>query len=225
VGLSDPQWQALGAAMQRIHRCQLPADLRQIVPREEFIPWRRPVLTDLEPVIADPDLVDPLQRELILFWQQHRDAIERLIARCDELADELRRASLPHVLCHADLHTWNVLLDAEQQMWIVDWDETMLAPKERDLMFVIGGIARNLVSPQATASFLHGYGDAVINRQALTYYRYAWAVQEMAAYAEDLFFAPHLSEPTRRNSLRAFIDLFTPGNIVAIAVASENEAG
>ena len=30
------------------------------------------------------------------------------------------------VLCHADVHTGNVLLDAGGQLWIVDWDETLL---------------------------------------------------------------------------------------------------
>lgn len=30
-------------------------------------------------------------------------------------------------------------------MWIVDWDEVILAPKECDLMFVVGGIGRGSV--------------------------------------------------------------------------------
>jgi hypothetical protein len=45
----------------------------------------------------------------------------------------------------------------------------------------------------------------------------------MGAYAEDLFFAPNLGEQTRRDSLRSFIDLFAPGNIVAIATASDSD--
>lgn len=133
-----------------------------------------------------------------------------------EAGAPLRRASLPRVLCHADLHTWNVLLDDERQMWIVDWDETIEAPKERDLMFVVAGIGRDLVSPQQTACFLRGYGEAVIDARALAYYRCAWAVQDMGAYAEQVFFAPDLGEQGRRDALLAFVDLFAPGNIVAI---------
>jgi spectinomycin phosphotransferase len=100
----------------------------------------------------------------------------------------------------------------------VDWDETILAPKERDLMFVIGGIGRGLVSPQETASFLEGYGEAAIDQRALLYYRYAWAAQDMGAYAEEAF-SPHLGEPARRDAARGFMSLFEPGNIVAIAAS------
>jgi spectinomycin phosphotransferase len=114
-----------------------------------------------------------------------------------------------------------MLCSHNRELWIVDWDETMLAPKERDLMFVIKGIATGLVSAQHTTSFLQGYGAATINQRALTYYRYAWALQDMAAYAEDVFFAPDLSDQARRSSVAAFIGLFEPGQIVAIADESE----
>ena len=220
-GLSNQQWRALGTTARQIHTSQLPAELQQTLLRETFIPSRRHVLTSLESVIADPEPADAPQRELSAFWRARQDEIRILINRADTLGDELRGASLAHVLCHADLHTWNVLLDAAQQMWIVDWDEAILAPKERDLMVVIGGIGRDLVTSNETACFLQGYGDAMTNRRALTYYRYAWAVQEMGAYAEDVFFSPNLGEQARSDAVRSFIDLFAPGNIVAIACASD----
>ncbi len=222
AGLSPQHWRALGATLQQVHASHLPPDLQQIVRHETFIPWRRHVLTDLESVLTNHDVTDPMQRELSAFWQARQDDIRMLIDRADALADQVRQAALPQVLCHADLHTWNVLLDTAQHMWIVDWDEVILAPKERDLMFVIGGIGRDLVSSHETACFLQGYGDVAIDRRALAYYRYAWAVQEMGAYAEDVFFSPDLSEQARSKSVRAFIDLFAPGNIVAIAAASNS---
>jgi hypothetical protein len=40
------------------------------------------------------------------------------------------------VLCHADRHGWTVLVRGDDEVAIVDWDEPLLAPKERDLMFV-----------------------------------------------------------------------------------------
>ncbi len=224
AGLTKQHWHALGATLRQIHSSQLPGEILQIVPQETFIPSRRQVLRDLESVISNKqNLVDPIQRQLSEFWQMRQNEIHVLIDKTDRLGNQLRQATLPRVVCHADLHTWNVLLDAAQYMWIVDWDETMLAPKERDLMFVIGGIGRNLVSAEQTAFFLQKYDndDAAIDHRALGYYRYAWAVQEMGAYAEDVFFAPDLSTPARSDSLRAFIDIFAPGNIVDIAHTSD----
>ena len=224
VGLSDPQWRAFGTTMKQIHSTQLTPDLLQVVRRETFIPSRRNVLGDLEAAIAKGDLVDPVQRELAAFWHARQEGIRTLVDRADALGRRLRQASLPLVLCHADLHTWNVLLDTTQQLWLVDWDETILAPKERDLMFVVGGIGRDLVSAHETSCFFQGYGDTTIDPPALVYYRYAWAVQDMAAYGERVIFTPDLSEESRRDALHGFVDMFEPGNIVDIAFASDSIA-
>jgi len=224
VGLSEQHWRAVGTTLKQIHTSQLTPDLLQIVRRETFTPSRRNVLTDLEAAITKQDFADPVERELAVFWHARQNEICTLVDRADALGRQLRQASPPLVLCHADLHTWNVLLDTAQQLWLVDWDETILAPKERDLMFVVGGIGRDLVSPHETTCFLQGYGDTAIDPHALVYYRYAWAVQDMGAYGERVFFSPDLGEETRRDALHGFMDMFEPGNIVAIAFASDSIA-
>jgi spectinomycin phosphotransferase len=224
TGLSRQQWHALGATLNQIHTYQLPDHLRQIMPQETFVPSRRQVLTNLQATLANSQPSDPLQRELAAFWWAREDELRALIERADTLGSQLRQSRLPRVVCHADLHTWNVLVDTERQMWIVDWDETILAPKERDLMFSIGGIARGLVKPAETSRFLQGYGDAKIDQRALAYYRYAWTLQEMAAYAEEVFFLLELGEQVRSDALRSFIDVFEPGNIAALAREADNGA-
>lgn len=221
TGLSDLDWTELGATLRQIHISQPTTELQARVPRETYIPWRRHVLDKLDPIINRNDLIDPAQLALQAFWRTRETEIRTLIVRSDHLASQLQQKALPLVLCHADLHTWNVLVDATQQIWIVDWDEVMLAPKERDLMFVIQGIAGGLVSVHQTACFLRGYGETEIDQQALTYYRYAWAVQEMGAYAEEVFFSPERGEAAGRDAVEAFISVFAPGNIASIALASE----
>jgi spectinomycin phosphotransferase len=225
VGLSEQQWRTLGATLKQIHTCELPPEVQGIMPREAFIPSRRDVLARLEPVIAEQSFADAAQRELAAFWQARRDEIRAVVGQADALGRQLRQAALPLVLCHADLHTWNVLVDTAARLWIVDWDETILAPKERDLMFVIGGIGRGLVSQRETACVLQGYGGAAVDADALAYYRYAWAVQDMGAYAEEVFFSPDLSAQSRRDAAHSFMGMFEPGNIIAIARASRGATG
>lgn len=220
AGLSDAQWTALGQTLRQIHDVTPTPQIERILSREAFIPWRREVLTQLESLINNPDLIDPAQRALQVYWHAHQPEIRLLINRSDTLAEQLRQAHMPLALCHADIHTWNVLVDTDKHMWIVDWDEVRLAPKERDLMFVMQGIGRGLVSDHQTNCFLHGYGHTEIHPTALTYYRYAWAVQEMGAYAEDVFFAQTLSAAARQDSVAQFISIFAPGNIAEIALAS-----
>jgi spectinomycin phosphotransferase len=102
----------------------------------------------------------------------------------------------------------------------VDWDEVILAPKERDLMFVVGGIGHGLVTPRDTSCFFDGYGETAIDPRLLGCYRSAWAVQDIAAYGEEALMMPTLGEESRRAAVDGFKDLFEPGNIVDLASAS-----
>jgi spectinomycin phosphotransferase len=222
AGLPERDWREFGAILKQVHESPLPPDLRPIVPSESYVPSRRGLITELERLLAAGSFGDPIQRELAAFWLPKKDEIDWVVNRSDALAEQLRQASLPLVLCHADLHTWNLLVDSFGGFWVIDWDETVLAPKERDLMFVIGGIGANLVKPSETGCFLKGYGDPAVDALALAYYRYAWAVQDMAAYAEVAFLRNELSAETRRAALDGFKSLFEPGQIVSIALAGRS---
>jgi len=220
VGMSEQQWIELGSTVKQIHTHQLPPDLMKVVPRETYVPPRRSVVTKLEEAIDGEVPADPAQRELRAFWNSRRDEIDSVVNRADALGRRLRDAAPPLVLCHADLHTRNVLLEGEEQFWVIDWDETVLAPKERDLMFFVGGIMRELLQPHHTEYFFRGYGNAAIDPDALLYYRNAWAVQDIAADGERVFFLPELSDASRQDAVRMFELLFEPGNIVSIATAT-----
>ena len=224
-GMSPEHWNALGAMMRRVHTCRLPEDLLQHIPYERFTPSRREIVPRLDDVLTDSNQPDPLQHELADFWSSHRTTIHHVITRSDALGRQLRRRDPPFALCHADLHTWNMLIDNNGQLWLLDWDEVTLAPKERDLMFVIPGIGLGLVKPQETTSFLEGYGEAKIDPIALIYYRYAWAAQDLAAYGEQVCFMPGQDRDERRKALECFIDLFGSGKIIEIASASDGIAG
>jgi hypothetical protein len=69
--------------------------------------------------------------------------------------------------------------------------------------------------------FLQGYGPTTIDPLALTYYRYAWAVSDIGAYAEEIIFRPDLGAITKRAAVGSFLSLFQPGHIVALALESD----
>ena len=132
---------------------------------------------------------------------------------------------LAHVLCHADIHTNNVLLDADGAVWIVDWDDTLLAPKERDLMFVVGGgLNRTLVGPREEALVLQGYRATMLDPRALTYYRYARAVSDLSEYGAQVLARSDLSVLRRQAAIGRFLTLFQPGRLVELALASDDAA-
>ena len=51
------------------------------------------------------------------------------------------------IVCHFDIHAGNILIDDDGSLYIVDWDDPILAPKERDLMYIGGGLLGGWYTP------------------------------------------------------------------------------
>jgi spectinomycin phosphotransferase len=83
-------------------------------------------------------------------------------------------------------------------VFVIDWDDVMLAPKERDFIFVR--------DPGADA-FWEGYRQPQVDWIALTYYRCERVVQDVIACADDMFFKDDLGEETRADIARLFHEI------------------
>lgn len=220
-GMTEQQWTTYGAVLRQVHAMPLVPELTRHMHRETFAPAWSDMVRRLDAHVATDTNMGPVACELAAFWRARQAEILALVERAEALGRRLRATVPPLVLCHADVHTGNVLVDTAGQLRIVDWDETVLAPKERDLTFVVGGIRDDLVGPREEAWFFRGYGPATVDPLALAYYRYAWAVGDVGAYGEQAFLMPGLGVTTRRAAVRGLTSLFQPGQIVALAYASE----
>ena len=217
AGLGERHWIALGDLARRLHATVLPPELSDQLPTETYRPAELDTIRRVDGAVLAGDFGSRVAEEVAAFWRAHRDEILAIVERTAELGPQVERLSLPLVLCHADLHTWNVLIDGDGELWLIDWDEVVLAPKERDLMFVVGSIGAGLVEPHETALFFEGYGDAVVDPLALSYYRHAWAVQDIGGYGGQVFLVPSLGDEARSHAARILLGLFEPGGIVELA--------
>ncbi len=217
---STHQWVEFGATMRRVHELALAPELSQQLKRETWKPGWFDLLGQIDAEIDSRTSADVIEQEISDFLRSKRSEIDTLIRRTSALSQRMQQANLPLVVCHADAHPANLLIDNHERLWIVDWDEVMLAPKERDLMFILGGIFVGQVTPQQQALFFEGYGSTNIDPTALAYYRYAWAVQDIGSYAEQIFLTPDAGETTKQSAAHIFMSLFDANGIVAIAFAT-----
>lgn len=217
--LSDEQWVAFGALLRRVHALPVPPELAAHLVAETFTPDYLDYLPALAARAHGPAPDDPIAAELAAAWRANETTIGALRARTTALGEQLRRANHPRVLCHADAHLGNVLVGDDGRLWLIDWDGAALAPRERDLLFVIGGIAAGQVSPRQTELFRRGYGPVEPDAAALTYYRAAWALQDIAAFGHTALLDETAGEATRREALRLFASYFTPGELTELALA------
>lgn len=221
VALSEQHWHALGTTLQRLHTAEVPPSLAQRIPRESFSAEYRLAVMALLSRRESEAGTDPVARQLIAVLADQHDRIRDLVGRADRLARELQARPRDNVVCHADLHAGNIFIADNGHLYIVDWDDALFAPKERDLMFIGGGQGfRGSTAQEEEALFYAGYGPTAVDPVAQAYYRYERIIQDIAAFSEDILCSTQGGED-RAQALRYLIANFQPGNTLAIADASD----
>ncbi len=220
IGMSDSQWREFGSTLKRIHDIEPPSDVSQQVRCETFVPQWSNITKELTGRINTQIYEEHYQKQLALFWKENNDIIRMIVERTEAIGKHLQETDLEFVLCHADIHTANILLTPDQNMFIVDWDDTLFAPKERDLMFVLDG---DSIRTREEQMFFDGYGNVEINPLALAYYRYEWCVQEIGDFGARVFLTKDTGESTRQDAVEGFIKLFSQGDVIEIALNTSVE--
>ncbi len=215
VALSDQQWQDFGTALKRIHTANIPPEIIKTIPRENYSDqWREIVKSFLERVETD-NFTEPVAAKLAVFLKTKRQEILELVSYTERLGQNLQARDLDLVVCHSDLHAGNLLI-VGNNFFIVDWDNPILAPKERDLMFVGGGQMNNWRLPlEEEALFYQGYGSTELDPVALSYYRFERIVQDIAAYCEQLFLTDFGGED-REQAYQYLTANFLPDGVLEI---------
>ena len=223
VHLSDQHWRDFGRTLRAIHTLTPPPALLNGLPRETFSPqWREMVKMFLAQVETEI-FADPVAAEVAALLRIKGDEIRALVERTEQLASLLQTQPRPFILCHADIHAGNTLIDTKGALYIVDWDTLLLAPKERDLMYAGGGQFAGRRSPQEEERlFYQGYGPTEADPAGLAYYRYERIVQDIALYCEALLLSDEGGED-REQSLYYLKSNFLPNGVLEIAYSSEGK--
>lgn len=216
--MTDAQWQATGAALRQIHQVALPPEGFAAPRRETFDPaeyarWMRAFETEHMRAEGGSWAEWALRDQ----WREHQSTIHAALSALEDLARALRSGSGPYVICHADLHPSNIIRDPVGGVHVIDWDDVMLAPKERDFLFIDRTAGGPASAQTGTTPFFQGYGPADMDWIALTYFRWERAVQDMIECAQQVFFRDDLGNEIRANAAQLFGDLFAPGNNVDAA--------
>lgn len=221
--LSEAQMTTLGAALRRVHDTQLPESLRDPIPRESFSATWRDRLRHYLRMAGTGVFDEPLAVETAALLCEQRDVIDELIASAETGADLLRQRPIADVLCHADLHGWNVLVSDDVTFHIIDWDTLTLAPRELDLMFLGSRIGRVWSTPNEVAAFFNGYGAIEIDQVAIRYFREERIIHDMVGDC-DFLLTDSADDDDRARALSFFLDNFGPNGLIAYTRRTNPEA-
>ena len=214
--LTNDQWYTLGKVMRQIHEINVPVAIQEKIRRESYSSKWRQAVRQLYPLIESEPSGDIIAVNLLTFMKKHMTSIHRLVDRAEQLAQMAQSQSSHFVLCHSDLHGGNVLVDKNDTIYIVDWDDPILAPKERDLMFIGGGVANLWNKPHEKELFYKGYGKTEVNMTLLAYYRHERILEDIAIYGQQLL-QTTTGGQDRINWYEQFTAQFDPQGVVEIA--------
>lgn len=124
-----------------------------------------------------------------MLWHK-RDVLITLHQRLRHVGAYLQIHPLPRVLCHSDIHGWNVIVQGDRTC-LIDFEGLVYAPAEQDLFCWYG----DAVWPQVYATYQTVVGGHTLNAQAMYFYRvkrYLEDIYEWVAELCDARLATHL---------------------------------
>lgn len=218
--LTDDQWIALGKVLKKVHEFDVPPSIKNQIRKEGYSSKWREAVRSLDAHIDEDLAGDETALKLQAFMKEHKTIIHRLVNRAECLSQMIQEQSPEFVLCHSDIHGGNVLIDGSGAIYIVDWDGPIMAPKERDLMFIGGGVANVWNNPQEEDFFYKGYGKTNINRVILAYYRHERIVEDIVEYGQALLLTSGGGKD-RLEMYKQFMGMFEPNGVVDIAFKTD----
>lgn len=185
----ERHWTAFGRLLAATHTLPVEAALQAHVPHHldvdaATVRTARERHERLHRLAADHPDVDATAEQVLARWRQVTSDVELLLAAADALTPQLH--DRPAVVCHGDAHVGNLLVGDGGQVWLIDWDDAVLAPPERDLLFVLDGVLpfAPVTDAQQTA-FVAGYGPLDADPVGLTFQRCVRALEDLTELAHD----------------------------------------
>ncbi|MEV4658588.1 aminoglycoside phosphotransferase family protein [Micromonospora sp. NPDC049301] len=220
--MTDAHWRAYGELLAAVHAVPVTDELLALLPPggaayPEIVATTRAMAERLrDPGAADP--AGPSVAEMAAVWAASADWLSTLADGVERLATVQR--DRPVVVCHGDPHLGNLLLGPQGQVWLIDWDDAVLAPPECDLMFVTDGVlAFAPITAEQRVAVLTGYGRADVDPARLAWFLAVRALDDLTDWTRQAL-DPDASAADRGRAARIVRGLVSPVGLVTLADAA-----
>ena len=117
-----------------------------------------------------------LLRDILL---PRKNEVVASLHRLKELQLYTKSTNKPMVICHTDLHGGNLMTDAQGRLYILDWENAMIAPPEHDMIFFAGEAKFwDVFWPHYTRQF----SQPSLDSEVLGFYYYRRGLEDVAGF-------------------------------------------
>jgi len=182
--LTDTQLERLGELLAKIHQSK--TIIGEYPVRENFtIPFKNRFLAICDSMSKISGNSTKYRTRLKLFLGPHGQEFMQELETLEKLQRKVKTKNLEYVNCHGEPSPGNILSSDNGEIHLLDWDDPIFAPKEKDLLFF-----KDNVEP-----VMKGYSvfskDNIIDQDVLEFYGHTWNLGEIAYYGGRLLFENH----------------------------------
>jgi spectinomycin phosphotransferase len=217
VSLNKNQFIDFGKFMCKIHSMKFPKEYIKILPKERYDSKYREYVRKYLNNIDDSIYTSQTIIDFLNILKNKQNIILEILNCLEESIKKIKAKKQKMCLCHGDIHAGNILID-QNSFYIVDWDTITFAPKERDLMFIGGGIGNKWNNPEEIEYFYYGYGKEIdIDKKLIKYYRCERIIQDIYEFYNQIV-NTETKEEERKLYQKIFEEQFEANNVVDIAI-------
>ncbi len=127
--LTNTQFTHLVDTVSRIHAIDADTPALAAVPRERFAPiWIDDIAPTIDRIALSSHVLSPILSAKSV-------SLHASFGDFRTLSYALAAKQHPMVLCHTDIHGYNVVINSADVPVLIDWEGLTVAPSEHDLMF------------------------------------------------------------------------------------------
>ncbi len=165
------------------------------VPTEQLVElYTLPFLDSLNAAIHADNMPFGLRKAL----QTHSHEITQAVRALQLLAERMRLNPPLHVLCHTDIHGWNLMWG--NRLILIDWEGLRLAPVESDLFSFSDGFFFGYAKEEFFAAYQKVCPGYTVNETAMNFYRLRRRLEDIAEFAHSMI-NDNLTASEREKSL------------------------
>ncbi|RKU25869.1 hypothetical protein C6499_14255 [Candidatus Poribacteria bacterium] len=180
---TDAELSQTAALLATIHGCTDAVASNNLTVATYDLPLRQ----ELHRVLEAPEKIpaqNRYQKRLLEAIVQHRSEILQTLERYDSLGRSASVLQTPFVITHGDPTPGNLIINAENRLYIIDWDGVCLGPPEKDLVSFTGERFEVVLE-----SYLAERRNPVrLHADIFGFYIYEWTLNEIRDYGTKILF-------------------------------------
>ncbi len=182
--LTKRQLERLGELLARIHQSK--AVIGEYSVRERFeIPFRDRLVAIFNETSKTSGNAANYKAQLKFFLEPHRKEFMEELETLGELQRKVGRKNLEFVNCHGEPSPGNVMSSNSGGVYLLDWDDPIFAPKEKDLIFFKDNIGPVM---KGYSQFSKDYN---VDQEVMEFYGHLWNLGEIDDYGSKILFENH----------------------------------